>query len=469
MAGDDRALLVGWDAADGETVERLAAAGRLPNLTALRSNGSSSQLDGYAGLGDDAHWSSFSTGTHPGVHGRFHFEQAARGAYQQTMVRRDRPGPVDTWWARLGREGTTATVIDVPKSPFVPTDGVVEIVDWMTHGADADDPTASDPSLGDLALEHRPYDSFAECHQHGDDEGTRRLFERVAERREAFGAGVRSWLSDRHDDLTIVVFGSAHCVGHRAPFDGPDGDRVAAEMEALDTQLGELIDAWGGDPGRVAVFSLLGMFVAPDAGPETLETVKALNRRWLVRNPRIGAVAAAKILKARLRGQRGPVPSAEAFTAVKLIAPSTAVRVNLTGRERRGIVPASRRDEVIDWVVERLREMRSVDGRPALAEVYRTDESLPGPRQDALADVIGVWGLRRPGRVTTSVTDIDPVDARPSTAGDHRVGGWLVSGSGLESPGDRVAVHDLGGVTAGWLGVDQASAVASFDPTAPTE
>ncbi|MEM9465646.1 MAG: alkaline phosphatase family protein [Actinomycetota bacterium] len=470
MAGDQRVLLVGWDAVDGEAVSHLLDEGRLPNLAAILAGGARTTLEGYPGLGDDAHWSSFATGTPPGIHGRFHFEQAAPGDYQQTMIRRDRPGPVDTWWSRLGRLGATATVIDVPKSPFVPTPGVDEVVDWMAHGADADDPTASSDPLAALVQRHRPHGAFAECHRIDDDEsGVRRHLDQVAERRDAFGDGVRAWLADHPADVTVVVFASAHCVGHRAPFDGPDGDRVAAEMEALDDQLGRLVAAWGGDPRRVGVLSLLGMFTAPDAGPEAEATVRALNRRWLVRHPRIGWKAVAKIVKARLRRQQGPVPTADAFTTVKLIAPATVVRVNLVGRQRRGIVPADKLDEVCDWLVARLSEMTDATGRRALTAVYRTDAALPGPRHDALGDVVAVWGLRRPGRVRTSVTDVVPDDPRPSTAGDHRTGGWLISGGGLELPGATVMVDELGALTAGWLGFDQASAAASFDPTALTE
>ncbi len=69
-------LAVGWDAADPHSIERLLGEGRLPVLASLLETGAWTALHGYLGLGDDSHWSSFSTGVPPGVHGRFHFEQA---------------------------------------------------------------------------------------------------------------------------------------------------------------------------------------------------------------------------------------------------------------------------------------------------------------------------------------------------------------------------------------------------------
>ncbi len=466
----DRLLAVGWDAADGELIRRMLAERRLPVLAGLLDAGAWTPIDGYAGVGDDAHWTSFSTGTPPGVHGRFHFEQAPAGEYQQTMLLRDQPGPARPWWVDLADRGITASVLDVPKSPYVPHPGVAEIVDWMCHGADSDEPSASAAELHRLCLDHRPHGAFRECYRTpNDDETIAHHVAAVGERRTAFSEAAITWMRSHDHDLNLAVFPSAHCLGHHYPLGEAGPDRVADELEALDTHLGRLIEAWGGDPGRVVVFSLLGMHVAPDAGPETEATVRALNRYWLQRHPTIGWRSAAKILKARAQGRRGPVPTADVFTPVKLIAPATAIRLNLEGRERRGIVPASRREEVLAWLVDRLHELRDDEDEPVLAEVLRTEEAFPGPRHDALADVLAVWRLRRPGRVLTSITDLEPSNPRPSTAADHRRGGWMVTGAGLTPKAESLAVDALGDRFGSWLGVGQASAAASTDDTAETE
>lgn len=466
----DRLLAVGWDAADGDLIRRMLTEHRLPVLAGILGAGTWTPLDGYGGLGDDAHWTSFSTGTPPGVHGRFHFEQAPVGGYQQTMLRRDEPGPARPWWVDLAGRGITASVLDVPKSPYVPHPGVAEIVDWMCHGADSDDPSASSAELHRLCLEHRPHGAFRECYraQHGD-EAIDRHVAAVGERRAAFSEAATTWVRSHDHDLNLAVFSSTHCLGHRYPSGEAGPDPVADELKALDTHLGELIEAWGGDPGRVVVFSLLGMHVAPDAGPATEATVRALNRYWLQRHPTIGWRSAAKILRARARGTRGPVPTADVFTPVKLIAPATAIRLNLEGRERRGILPASQREEVLVWLVDHLHDLRDDEGEPVLAEVLCTEDAFPGPHHDALADVVAVWRLRCPGRVHTSITDVEPDNPRPSTAADHRRGGWMVTGAGLVPKAGSMAIDSLGDQFGSWLGVGQASAAASTVDTADTE
>ncbi len=378
------------------------------------------------------------------------------------MIMRDDPGPVPSWWSRLVDQGVSAAVFDVPKSPYYPTEGVDEVVDWMAHGADSDELSASSGPLRELCESHRPHGAFRACYAAPrNDEEIRTHVEGVQERREAFTAAVRQWVGSNQRDLTLVVYASSHCLGHRYPPEeaGPP-DRVGDELEALDRDLGELIEAWGGDPGRVLVFSLLGLHAGAAAGPETAATVQALNRYWLRRNPRLGLWSLAKRLKARLRREEGPVPTADAFTAMKLVAPSTAVRLNLIGRERRGIVPPERREELIEWLVARLSELVDDDGEPVLAGVVRAEDAYPGERHDALGDVFAIWRAREPGRVRTSVTTVTPANPFAPPAADHQAGGWLVTGAALSIDANELPVHGMAARFGHWLDVDDAAGPA---------
>ena len=108
-----RLLVVGWDAADAETVDELLAEGRLPTLASLLDGGRRTDVTGWPGLGDDAIWTTFATGLHPGEHGQFHYVERAPGGFH--LVRSEHR--TEPFWARLADEGITVSVLDVPKSP----------------------------------------------------------------------------------------------------------------------------------------------------------------------------------------------------------------------------------------------------------------------------------------------------------------------------------------------------------------
>ena len=484
MAGDvadhhstgPNVLAIGWDGADATVVRQLLSAGRLPNLSSLLDRGSWTGIEGFAGLGDDAHWSSFATGQPPGSHGRFHFEQAPHGTYNQTMILRDDPNLLPTFWSQLASQGITASILDVPKAPYASTPGVAEVVDWMPHGADADELSASSSELAELCAAHRPHAAFRECYSVAGPNGLppETHLRRIDDRRAARTSALCEWVAARSDALTLAVYASCHCVGHGYTHlhDVSGDDPLSVEFERLDTDLGRVISAWGGPPENVVVFSLTGMGLATTARLETEATVRALNRRWLRANPRFGAVSAAKHAKARVRTRGAePLPSADAFRCMKFVAPATAVRVNLQGRDPRGIIPANRFKPVLDWLADRLRELVDDNGTPVLSEVLFTADEFKGERHDALADLIAVWATDRPGPVHTSVTSVEACDYTnvERVRGDHVPGGWMVCGQSLQTPTDEIAVDKIGEQFCYWLRSRRSSAERNTGPRLETE
>jgi len=133
----DRVIVLGLDGMDPDIVERMIAAGRLPNLAALADRGSYARLSTTCPAMSPVAWSSFMTGATPGRHGIFDFLHrdpktylpdlsSARirpprrvlslgrlavplGRPSIRLLRRSRP-----FWSVLSDHGVFSTVIRVP-------------------------------------------------------------------------------------------------------------------------------------------------------------------------------------------------------------------------------------------------------------------------------------------------------------------------------------------------------------------
>jgi predicted AlkP superfamily phosphohydrolase/phosphomutase len=146
LDGTARLLAIGWDGVDATLVRDLLAAGRLPNLALLQTAGAMTNVAQLPGTGDDAHRATFSIGTEPGDHGRFHHVQPRTGTYLDVDI--DRRDMTDKpFWERLDTAGRRVVVIDVPKSPLAELSRGFEVTDWMVHGPDGPAVRARDPQV----------------------------------------------------------------------------------------------------------------------------------------------------------------------------------------------------------------------------------------------------------------------------------------------------------------------------------
>ena len=67
------------------------------------------------------------------------------------------------------------------------------------------------------------------------------------------------------------------------------------------------------------------------------------------------------------------------------------IRLNVRGREQRGIVDPAEADAVLDEIADGLATFRIDDGTPAVAAVDRTHTLYPGARSELLPDLIVRW------------------------------------------------------------------------------
>lgn len=145
------------------------------------------------------------------------------------------------------------------------------------------------------------------------------------------------------------------------------------------------------------------------------------------------------------------------------------VRINLAGREPRGIVqPGPGYRAVCDELSAALSGVRDIDtDEPIVERVYRVDDLAPdgAPYKDVLPDLVVTWGersaIRSHGIYRTGHGDIrwNGAGVLPSRrSGNHRSDGWFVAaGPGIEA-GSRAEGHhitDLVPTVVHWIGARQ--------------
>ncbi len=471
-----RVLLIGLDAADPELIERWTSDGTLPHLAALRRAGRSGRLASSAEYLAGSPWPTFYTGQPPSRHGIYH-------DYQWRQEQMGFAAPTRDWvsaspfWRHLPGE-VPVIAYDVPMSLGVQPFNGIELSGWAAHDKLA--PPASYPADLLPAIQRQ----FGEWHIGPEQYGPPPVGE-LLELHHRLRQGVRHsadlvlWLLERPWRLAIAAFGALHRGGHRL-FDRSSiaGAVTEAEGDRFDRALRDLYVACDEAVGRmvaaapeaaVIAFSTHGMMAntsrvdlldemlarvlegRPDVHPK-----RGLLRRFgeavPVRWRRAAALHVPKALRNRIMTlwSAGGIPwdRTQAFTLRADL--QGYLRVNLQGREQRGIVSAGPSLEgLCDRIAEGLMSFRdSTTQEPMIAAVERIDRVYAdGDRRDRLPDLVVRWSdtpaaahvaVESPvfGRVVRSTPGRIP----NGRSGNHRGEGFVIAagpgiGAGRLGPG----------------------------------
>jgi predicted AlkP superfamily phosphohydrolase/phosphomutase len=258
-------LIIGLDGATWDVAEPLIAAGRMPNLAALRARGTWGPLASTTPPATFPSWSTFATGVNPGRHGIFDFTRRVFGTYDVTFINstfRDAP----SLWRRFSDAGKRVGVLGLPGT-YPPE----RLNGCMISGFDTPVTTRADasfidpPELISIVREEGgfPFADFQEFRI--DAEWYRMARERLLRGIETKTRLATRLLRSERWDCFLLLFGESDTVAHHFwKFHDPTSPRFEAAnaettdavntvYERLDAAVGELMQA--AEPDHTLVVS----------------------------------------------------------------------------------------------------------------------------------------------------------------------------------------------------------------------
>ena len=413
-------LMVALDALDDGLLERLVAAGRLPNLGRFMADADKVSVRSD---GDTLHgtlWPTFACGTGPGHHGRYFWNQWS--SKEMRHLRNDREElAFDPFWTALIPEGRTATIVDLPYVPAVRSPGFRTNTGWGLH----DDVEPFSYPADFAAQVHRiggksPL-SFDTVEPH-DAKAKLKMVADLTRSAHARMAILNSLVGQCPTALTVIAISETHKASHYlsaretiAPgMNNEDG--MASILKEVDDAWPELLEAAGPDC-RVLLFALHGTQEQVDFGHFGTQLLALLagerpqdetSNRDIVRRirdllPGLVHRAIWTLLPGSMRSARtGNLALASTDLGKDKVFRvmhdgHTAFRLNLVGREEPGLISAEDGDALLTKLEALAKEFSADDGQRAFSRLMRPQQEHPGPRSHELPDALLLSNLKVPG------------------------------------------------------------------------
>jgi predicted AlkP superfamily phosphohydrolase/phosphomutase len=424
-------VLLGFDAADPELVERWAREGKLPAMARLMERGAWARTSGEELLFEHGIWTSIFSGVSAGRHGFHFFWQPVPGTYSLELKKGKDIG-VSPFWAQLAGTGRSVLVMDPPDTEPVRGLPGLQVSEWATHSHYPPleltaEPASAVREVRELFGKREPIGETIGATAQQD----RIMVERLVARAARKGATVRALVERGSHDVIVAVFAESHTGAHQvweyrrdAKGDGPRPDAGLADgllrlYQAVDTEIGRIVDALPAS-ANVFVVSSVGLlseyptealledfcrklgYQASPAAP-TVESAPAPRRsptamlRGLFPSWARDVVNRFLPLSVQARLLSEKFTSATDWERTTAYAPpgyyTGCIRVNLRGREPSGTVaPGAEYDALLTKLEEDLRLLTDAEtGEPVIARTVRTREVFGSSPHPALPDLVVFW------------------------------------------------------------------------------
>lgn len=489
-------VLLGFDALEIELIDRLAAAGRMPNLARLRERGRHGRLQTQPPHFLSLVWSTFFCSARLGEHA-WYFNKLWNPDEQRIEYVHPSWLPLRPFWRSLD-DSYRVAVLDLPFVAYLPTGPNVTLLNgWQCH----DDFGRMEVPPGlwrDLVSRHGKPRMTPEVF------GPQTASTLLGQRREVLEADRQfadiciDLLRGERFDLFVAVFGSAHRGTHylwdlsQIDTAGVDEETLATLRgardecyESADRQLGRILEAAPPD-ARIVTFALHGM--GPNDGwyerlPTILERIHSGGRA--APPPKKGlAYRLKKALPWTLvRQVTRRIPHAWNKALVPLWSRrmydwtktryfslpmdyNGYIRLNVKGREKEGCVEPGDVDRVIAELEGALRSFRDIEtGRPVIRGIIEVDDLIgaDAPRRRFLPDLVLLWDPPHPTSESSGVVSETYGEVRwpkgqrleSGRSGNHTPHGWFAAAGPGIAPGPSDRTYDTADVIPTvfeWLG-----------------
>jgi predicted AlkP superfamily phosphohydrolase/phosphomutase len=467
---------IGLDCFDLELFERWASKGLLPTLAGVANRSARLDTLGPPGTYVSSIWPDLYSGVGAGKHGVQCWKQLTRGTYDFEWHRIRTNQTRRVLWDSLESAGYRSAIVDAPLTPGWAANGL-QVFEWGNHDPEigfAVHPAGLDQDVRDLVGHHGVEKA---CNQFDRTPGEIADFrDRLVE-----GARKRSTLLidmlGRDDwDLFLGVYSESHCVGHQTWHYHDDtspkwsaedastvGDPVEAVYRSVDAGLGEVL-AEIDDETTVAVWLSHGMgnHTYPTYLNDGILYALDMQRHERERRRSEGVEQLSGETHASREAPTKDYRASRLFFDHMNNDPESGVRLNVVGREPRGLVqPGREYDNMCDWLAEQYYSLTdAATGAPLVDEVLFMTEHYDGPYVVDLPDLFIRW-RRAPSVVRSATVGETVVTGHPTSCrtGDHHPRGRLyVYGPGI-APGlvqqdEPLLSRDITALLAGFFEVD---------------
>lgn len=455
-----RVFLLGLDGADWSVLDRMIAVGHMPNLGRLVREGARAILESTVPPVTPVAWLSLMTGCNPGRHGVFGFlKPSPDNSYLPVPVNR-MDAQVPTVFDYF-REGGPLVSLNLPMSwPATPINGCL-ITDMMTPLNDPRDFEHPRGLLARLARAGIDYtiDPKFKARQSEDGnamfgdwqaEGSAfvELLSEITRQRQA---AVRLLMREEEWNAFICVFVGMDRLQHLhfqrlLPADGSDPDPLLASWyRQMDEHVGEIVQ---GLRSTDVLLIVSDHGFAPTPGQflanEWLRREGWLTPRQARRSPLYAAkrwLGALGVTRARLARVIGESRSSRLQLAAAhvdwsrsaaFLSSPFGIRLNVRGRETRGLIAPAEHSRVQEEIIQRLRAWRDDAGIAWLAAVHRGADLYWGDACRHAPDIVLVFPEERNFGAYGGEFGGDLFQPTPFKTGDHRRDGvFLAWGSGI--------------------------------------
>jgi predicted AlkP superfamily phosphohydrolase/phosphomutase len=476
-----KVFVLGLDGATFDLILPWVSQGKLPGFAELMQEGSWGKMESVPNQRSAAAWTSFMTGKNPGKHGILEFYEYQPATNDVRFVNTaDRSG--ESLWSILSRNNKKVGVINVPM-----TFPAEEVNGFLVAGLDAPSVKSKgftypaslyetlSQEFGDYILEPGLTGAIVDGRI---DEAMSLLKTELQQKMD-----ITYSLMDSHPwDFFMVVLRSLDAVQHtfwkfmdtsHPQYNSKEaaqyGETIFNTYKMIDDFLAELIRSLEKDT-TLLLMSDHGFGQKHPASNQLNEWLAS--KGYLAYNK--SSAGASKMLSAVYRGVVGKTPRKlketlwHTFPALrdkvqtrlcfadvdwsKTLAYSDSlfpnIRINLTGRENRGIVDTADYQEIIDKLVADLHEIVDIQTKEKIVDkVFRRDEIYHGPFVEKAPDLLVRWredqviagiDIDKEGRNARSAPPPVPGEDYRVISGDHRLNGIFLCRGGHICKGKRI-------------------------------
>jgi predicted AlkP superfamily phosphohydrolase/phosphomutase len=501
--GANKVVVIGLDSVDKDIVSKWSNEGLLPTLGSLRSRGVWGDIRNPLGLESGSCWPSFFHSLSPSETGQYDGARAFDpDSYANVFYAPDK-ALHESIWMRLSGAGKKCAVIDAPYSAPMDEDiNGIKIIDRSPHvPAGGFDEFRFRTSPHGLASEIRG--------RFGEVPGGTRTSDHVKidtaadviSFRDAYIRRVENktelslyYLQQDNWDFFLTAFSEAHCMGHRCwhvhdrshPLHNPEiareaGDPLQAVYISIDKAVARLLAAVEEDtivivylshgigPNYSASRLLDRILVRLDGG--TVQTnsglIMNLGRKVWRTFPHEVRDRLRPLREATIHDGFQPNRAARRCFETWGNDRSGAVRLNVAGREGRGVIqPGAEYDAVCRQLGADLQEIVNEEtGAPLVEEVIFASDHYPykGEKRDLIPDLMVTWNRSAPINVVSSpkIGRLDKSGLVLTRSGDHLpVGRFFALGADWtpRQLNRDISVMNFAPTIASLLGVDMPNA-----------